>query len=111
MATVWKSALAWEDDQVIEIPMGSTVLSVGVQPTAVLDIQSNPPHFEETLVLWYHVPNPAAAKGKCHVRICGTGHHTAPTDKEERVYTFIGTVPVKTDLFFHVFATENPLDV
>ena len=84
--TIWKYQLKMVDDQKIEMPLGSQILSVQVQ------------HGEPCMWVAVRPDQPTVSRS---IRIAGTGHHLPGWSANN----FVGTFQLAGgQLVFHVFA-------
>lgn len=87
MLTIWKAVLQIADDQEIEVPSGAEFLTVREQ--------------HEAPCLWFRCSPTAPRTVKRRIRLCGTGHPTAPMAHNS---TYLGTVSLSGgSLIFHAF--------
>lgn len=87
MHTIWKYELKIADEQTIRMPIGATILSVGLQGGL--------------LVMWAKVDPAKWGAGRAEDRtiyVMGTGN---PFDEDAK--QFIGTVQMPNGLVWHVF--------
>jgi hypothetical protein len=86
MLTIWKVVLKIADDQDIEVPADADILTAREQ-------------YGE-FCLWFRC-RPENPKVKRRIRVCGTGHPTAPSPEESR---YLGTAALLDgSLIFHAF--------
>lgn len=85
MKTIWKYLLEVVDDQLLELPLESEILTVQMQ------------HGKPQL---WAIVNPELSKEKRHIRIHGTGHRVSTVDTLKYISTFQMENGV---LVFHVF--------
>ena len=84
MSTIWKYQLHQIEKQIIDMPIGSKILSVGSQ--------------DGELVVWAYV-DPDEGLEKHKILTCGTGHDGWHVYNER----FIGTVQMNNGQEWHVF--------
>ena len=89
MKTVYKYPLQHTDEQILEVPVGSQILSVANQ--------------SDTIVLYALVDTEVKQMQNISIYIHGTGHVVYGED-----IVFVGTVPFfRGNLMFHVFGKLN----
>lgn len=96
MRTVYKYELRIEDEQVVRLPAGARLLSVGVQT------DDSPALVYRTLSLWALVDTQAPPVAR-RVYIVGTGHPAGHVASAE----YVGTVNDALRLVWHVFAERE----
>lgn len=92
MKSVWKWQLEVKDEQVIEVPVGTRLLTVSMQ--------------HGVPAVWGLVPlgEPQARMVSLRVRIAGTGH---PMPEEVCPGDYVGTFSPEMGLVFHVFQASD----
>lgn len=108
MKTIWKYTLRIDDHQMLQLPLGAKILSVGLEPKILVD--SNVMHgiFDsgieaaDAVCVWAEVETDEVAIAQCSVWMRGTGHIlTGGEDK------FLGTVvDYKHGFAWYVFVDE-----
>lgn len=86
MRTIWKFPLQICDEQVIEVPVGTVPLYIGLQADQRIGYCTT-----SQVVLWCTVMDTTAPKSCLKIRCFGTGN---PTDESATRSNYIGTVQV-----------------
>lgn len=89
MKTIYKYPLEITDEQEIEIPLGSRILSVQMQ--------------RDQLCLWAMVNSKVTNKTKIKILVCGTGN---PIEYPPSRMEFLGTIQQQV-FVWHVFALRD----
>ena len=91
--TIWKFELKEVELQIVRIPEGADILSLGIQG--------------EEMFLWAAVDEEAETEA-VQIRIVGTGWVMGETTLERR---FLGTLATPAGLVWHVFREDLPAGV
>lgn len=94
MLTIWKHQLPAGDDAVdLMLPADPVILSVAEQNGA--------------LMMWAQVDDTRASRPR-RIFMCGTGRALSITEAVGRGARFVGTVPMRNGLVWHVYDGGEP---